>query len=283
MDHQPQEPRDEARELHSVRSAPPPCGARSSPSSPCRGSGTAGAACPRCGAAMFFAACRPLWIASWRDARQRLAVLRLRDQIADHEHLGVTGHAEIGLHTARARRDRAARRGARVSGRRARRRPTARCARRCARRPIATKPSPTIATPGVPVRTSTPSSSSWRRARSRQVFGERRQHARARPRAGPRASCADRCAGSRARACGRAISASAPASSTPVGPAADDHERRPARAAARRSRSRSAASNASRMRRRISSASSIVLSPGACAAHSSWPKYECVCPVATIR
>ena len=43
-------------------------------------------------------------------------------------------------------------------------------------------------------------------------------------------------------------------------------------AGASASSSRSACSNASSTRRRISSASSIVLSPGACASQSSWPK-----------
>ena len=69
----------------------------------------------------------------------------------------------------------------------------------------------------------------------------------------------------------RAISASAPASSTPVGPAADDHEGQPG-AAALGSGSRSAASKAKSTRRRISSASSMLLRPGASGAHSSWPK-----------
>jgi len=80
----------------------------------------------------------------------------------------------------------------------------------------------------------------------------------------------------------RAISATAPASSTPVGPPPTITK---VSHAARRSGSisRSAASKASRMRRRMSRASSIVLSPGANRAQSSWPKYECAAPVATIR
>ena len=47
--------------------------------------------------------------------------------------------------------------------------------------------------------------------------------------------------------------------------------------------SRSAASKAIRIRRRISSASSSDLRPGASVAQSSWPKYEKRAPVATIR
>ena len=54
-------------------------------------------------------------------------------------------------------------------------------------------------------------------------------------------------------------------------PAADEHERQQL-AAAGRSVSRSARSNATRIRRRIASASSSVFRPGACGAHSSWPK-----------
>ena len=68
-----------------------------------------------------------------------------------------------------------------------------------------------------------------------------------------------------------AISPSAPASSTPVGPPPTITNVIQAR---RRSgsASRSAASKAMRMRRRISVASSMVLSPGATAAHSGWSK-----------
>ena len=79
----------------------------------------------------------------------------------------------------------------------------------------------------------------------------------------------------------RAISPSAPASSTPVGPPPTStnviHSRRRSGSA-----SRSAASNAMRIRRRISVASSMVLSPGAIGAHSGWSKYEWRAPVATI-
>ena len=68
-----------------------------------------------------------------------------------------------------------------------------------------------------------------------------------------------------------AISPSAPASSTPVGPPPTItnviHARRRSGSA-----SRSAASNAIRIRRRISTASSMVLRPGANGAHSSCPK-----------
>ena len=80
----------------------------------------------------------------------------------------------------------------------------------------------------------------------------------------------------------RAISARVPASSTPVGP---PPTRTKVSSSCRLagSLSRSARSNASSTRRRISSASSSVLSPGASRAHSSCPKYAWVVPVATIK
>jgi hypothetical protein len=68
-----------------------------------------------------------------------------------------------------------------------------------------------------------------------------------------------------------AISPRAPASSTPVGPPPTmTNVIHPSRSSG--TASRSAASKAMRMRRRISVASSMVLSPGAWAAHSSCPK-----------
>ena len=77
--------------------------------------------------------------------------------------------------------------------------------------------------------------------------------------------------GSFPRATGSAISASAPASSTPVGPPPTmTNVSRRARKSG--SVSRSAASKASRTRQRMSRASSSVLRPGARGAHSGWPK-----------
>ena len=79
-----------------------------------------------------------------------------------------------------------------------------------------------------------------------------------------------------------AISLSAPASSTPVGPppmmANVSHARRFAA-----SSSRSASSKAKRTRRRISRASSRLFSPGASSSHSGWPKYVSCAPAATMR
>ena len=77
-----------------------------------------------------------------------------------------------------------------------------------------------------------------------------------------------------------AISASAPASSTPVGPPPITTNVVQARRTSG-DVSSSAASNARRIRRRMSSASPTVFSPGAKAAHLSLPKYAWVIPVAS--
>ncbi len=69
----------------------------------------------------------------------------------------------------------------------------------------------------------------------------------------------------------QAISASVPAISTPVGPPPITTKVIQASRLAG-SASFSAASKASRMRRRISNASSSVFRPGACGSHSAWPK-----------
>ena len=152
-----------------------------------------------------------------RDAGQRLAVLRLRDQVADHEDLAGDRAPTDRPRPRRARRDRAARPGGWSAGWRARRPPTARCAWRCTRRRSRRSPSPRSVT-RVPVRTSMPSAfelplrlartappGSVDRTRgpasiriTRVVRGSKRRKSRASVRP--------------------AISASAPASSTPVGP-----------------------------------------------------------------
>ena len=69
----------------------------------------------------------------------------------------------------------------------------------------------------------------------------------------------------------RAISASVPAISTPVGPAPTTTKLIQAARSSRR-RQRSARSKAPITRERMSKASARVLSPGACGAHSSCPK-----------
>jgi hypothetical protein len=79
----------------------------------------------------------------------------------------------------------------------------------------------------------------------------------------------------------REISPRVPASSTPVGP--PPTTTKVSHGARRLSfGSRSAASKAKKIRLRISSASSMVLRPGATLSHSGWPKYECVAPVARM-
>ena len=84
------------------------------------------------------------------------------------------------------------------------------------------------------------------------------------------------------RSARRESSAIWPASSTPVGPAPTiANVSHGSRAAA--SGSSSAISKAPKIRPRSSSASSIVFIPGAWRAYSSWPKYDCDAPVATIR
>ena len=123
-----------------------------------------------------------------------------------------------------------------------------------------TRPSSTSTTL-VFVRTTTPSLSSWRRAEAERPGGKVASTRSIASTSTMRASCGliDR---KSLRSVSLAISPSAPASSTPVGPP-------PIRTkvihAARStgSASRSAASNAIRMRRRISVASSMVLRPGA--------------------
>ena len=156
---------------------------------------------------------------------------------------------------------------------------------------VAAPPSPTanvtvtlhssIAVTRVLRRTWTPSRSSCRLAeaeRSAGKVGRMRSTASTRMIRASRGSIARK---SRRRV-SRAISPSDPASSTPVGPPPTSTNVIQARRRSS-SASRSAASKAMRIRRRISVASSRVLSPGAAGAQSSWPKYVWCAPVATIR
>jgi hypothetical protein len=79
-----------------------------------------------------------------------------------------------------------------------------------------------------------------------------------------------------------AISAMAPAISTPVGPPPTMTEVS-IRFLTAGSASRSATSYASSIRARTRSASSSVFRAGANCAHSGWPKYELSAPAATMR
>ena len=69
----------------------------------------------------------------------------------------------------------------------------------------------------------------------------------------------------------------------PRRPTADDDEAEELLSHRRDPVSRSASSKASSTRRRISTASSIDLSPGAAFAQASWPKYDVCAPQATMR
>ena len=163
------------------------------------------------------------------------------------------------------------RRAARPSGEAAT--PAAQSTVRAAMRsPPSATPASSMPVTRAPVRTSTPEALELRAAPSRDSSSRvRRQHARGRlEQDHARAARVDAAEVARqgvARDLGqraRQLDAG--------GPAADHHEGEPAAGALSASASRSACSKASRTRRRISRASSSVLRPGACAAHSSWPK-----------
>ena len=105
----------------------------------------------------------------------------------------------------------------------------------------------------------------------------------ARPRGGGPSPPSGRCCRKSRSSTNFDSSARAPASSTPVGPSADDDEAEELARRSPRRVSRSASSKASSTRCRISIASSIDLRPGAALAQSSWPKYEVRAPHATMR
>ena len=158
--------------------------------------------------------------AASRPARRRAAAcrsLQRRRGVADDEDLGMAGDREVGLdhHAARAIERHAERRGERrrgdAGGPEHGARGDALLAERARRRA-------SIAVTGVPRRTSTPSALELRAPRFAESAREKARACAGRPRAGRRAPRADRCGGSPLRACARAISAIAPASSTPVGP-----------------------------------------------------------------
>ena len=101
-------------------------------------------------------------------------------------------------------------------------------------------------------------------------------------RAGSRAPGADRCGGSRGARLARDLAERA--GELDAGrAAADDHEGEPGASARSGSVSRSAASNARRSGGGSRARPRCVFRPGASCSHSSWPKYECVAPVATMR
>ena len=206
-----------------------------------------------------------------RDAGKQLAALmQKRRRIADDEHLGMSGNREIGLDERRGRRDRAARRASPRAATRRRRPPRRPCRRRAAR----------LAEPSRRARRCRVTRDALAHldaeprqrlaAPRRAALGKRRQNRRPASTSTMRARAVSMARNSSRSVC-RAISASVPASSTPVGPPPTSTNVSSSRWRAG-SVSRSARSNASRMRRRIAIASSSVFSPGAYGSHSSWPK-----------
>ena len=212
--------------------------------------------------------------AAWRRARRPAAAtaaagVRTRDHVADREDLGVAGQRRSAATVTRPARSMlapVASPSAAASRRRARRPPRRRCAPGCAARAVLA-----LDLHAVRRRRRRPMRAEHRRdaERAQRARGLRRELRRERGRAPGRQPRRAGCGASRvdgaevAPSVSRAISAIWPASSTPVGPGADDHEGEPrARGARDRSRSRRP-----RRRRgcaaRISIASSSVLSPGA--------------------
>ena len=180
-----------------------------------------------------------------------------------------TDRSGVDLHAARA--DPPARRACGRAARPARRPPRRSCRRRSSRRRAATPLSPAPRSPP-PARAPRRRAPAARRAPSRAATRDvgREDRRPAFEQQHPRGVRRDRVELVRA-APARAISAIAPAISTPVGPPpittnVSSSRCRPG------SGSRSARSKASSTRRRIATASSSVFSPGACAAQSSWPK-----------
>ena len=98
MESEPAQPAERARRTGCRTAArPPPSGGRSWPSCPCRRSGTASSASPAagarcCGRRSGPAASPPARAAGTARRRGRCD----RGEVADHEHLGVSGHAEVG-------------------------------------------------------------------------------------------------------------------------------------------------------------------------------------------
>ena len=210
---------------------------------------------------MVRAACAAPWIAGCATPGSGLPLWRDRTRgVADHEHFGMARDRQIGLDDHAAGR-RAATPSVARAARPRRPPPTAPC-RRC--EPLRRRHRRRAASIAVTARllAHLDAEPLQRRARGvTQLSAESRQHRR--PGLDERRCARARCRWTRnsSRSVWRAISASVPASSTPVGPppTSTNVSSSCCRAA---SVSRSARSNASRMRRRISSASSSVFRPG---------------------
>ena len=232
------------------RSRRPPARARWSRASPCRGSGTAGAARPRSARCDVARGVPALLHRGRRDAGHRLAVLLERGQVADHEDLR-DGRAARGRASTCTRPARSSgtpsvarqRRGAHA------RRPEHRARRDAARR-RSRRPSASMPVTARPVRTSTPSALELPlRAAPTSSSAIGRQDARARPRPGRHARVARVDAAEVARE-GVARDLGQRAGELDAGrAAADDDEGEPVAGARSASSSRSAASKASSTRR----------------------------------
>ena len=216
---QPGEPADQPLQLHPAEDRRPPRRGRSSPC--CRGRDTRNgrSGCPSIARRMLRAACAPICIATCATPGSGRPFGPVeRRQVADHEDVRMPGNREIRVAPARGRRDRAARRASRPSGDAAT--PAAHrivCGLDARRRPSRRTRRPMRVT-SVPVRTSTPSRSRSRRAASRSGSGNVGEHRRAAFEQDDPRGARDRNGGSPCASDCRAISASAPASSTPVGP-----------------------------------------------------------------
>ena len=277
----PGEPGGEAAQASGRGSRRPPRSGRSPPCCPCRGSETGAPPGRARRSRIERADVTPLLHGDRADARQRLAALvREEREVADHEDLGMSGNGEVRLDRRRGRSGRAERRGSCRRGRPRRPRPRGRSSPRCA----AAGHEPGLRPPA---------------SRARRCGPRRRAAGAPRPRFPRSAPCSSGgCAGP-PRSARRGPRAGRCGESRPRG--RDRRSRRSPRRArhrsARRRRwrtsgalcrrsgsvSRSASSKASRMRRRISSASSRLLRPGARDSQSSCPKYACRAPEATTR
>ena len=245
---------------------------RSWRASPCRGSGTGRGGSPRSARRDVSRRVPPICIAAGATPGTGSPSLVERGEVADHERLRAPGQREVRAHPHAPGAVELRRRACGASGDACT--PAAHSTVRAAMRsaPISHARRRRCRVTRAPVRTSTPSASSWRCARSRELLRVGRQDPRARPRRGRRArSRGSMRRKSRASVC-RAISASAPASSTPVGPPPTTTKvsQRPRALgvllALGRPRRRAGRAGGSRARPRASSGRARA------PAHSSWPK-----------
>ena len=240
-------------------------------SSPCRrdcGRRTARSGCPSVARMMFRAACAPICIATCATPGSGRPTAPASDARSPMTNTCGMARGSSGPAGSSTRPTRSTRHAERRAERRRRHAggPQDRLRRDLVARPLARRPSPTRVT-------SVPFAPRRRGARDRGARPRAAARERSASTAGPPSSrmifdeLGSKCRKSFASD-SRAISASAPAISTPVGPPPMMTNVSSGRRRAG-SGSRSARSNASSTRRRISSASSSVFRPGACGRHSS--------------